>query len=133
MAATPILCQATTIEYNSVAVGGVISISGIASGSSTEIPVTTLASTAKEFKMGLRDNGSFTMEVIRNQDDLGQVELFNAQSSQTGATMVITLPTSTANILTFTAYVQSFSTDIGADDVVRGTVTMRISGGVAYT
>lgn len=133
MSATPILCQATTIEYNSVAVGGVVSISGIASGSSTEIPVTTLASTAKEFKMGLRDNGSFTMEVIRNQDDLGQVELFDAQSSQTGATMVITLPTSTANVLTFTAYVQSFSTDIGADDVVRGTVTMRISGDIAYT
>lgn len=133
MAATPILTQTTTVSYNSQTVAGVQSISGISSGSATEIDVTTLASTAKEFKMGLRDNGTFQMVMIRNQDDLGQLELWNAQSSQTAYTMVITLPTSTANVLTFSAFVQSFSTDIAADGVVTGTATIRITGGIVYS
>lgn len=133
MAATPILAQATTVSYNSQTVAGVQSITGISSGSATEIDVTTLASTAKEYKIGLRDNGSFQMTMIRNQDDAGQLELWNAQTSQTPYTMIITLPTSTANVLTFSAFVQSFSTDIAADGVVTGTATIRITGGIVYS
>lgn len=133
MAAAPILAQATTVSYNSQTVAGVQSITGISSGQSTEIDVTTLASTAKEFKVGLRDNGSFQMTMIRNQDDAGQLELWNAQGSQTAYTMIITLPSSTANVLTFSAFVTSFSTDISADGVVTGTATVRVTGGIAYT
>lgn len=133
MAATPILTQATTIAFNSQTIAGVQSITGIGSGSATEIDVTTLASTAKEFKMGLRDNGTVSITMIRNQDDLGQLELWNALGSQTGYTTVVTLPTSTANIATFTAFVQSLSTDVNADGVVTGTATLRISGSVVWS
>lgn len=133
MAATPILAQATTVSYNSQTVAGVQSITGISSGQSTEIDVTTLASTAKEFKVGLRDNGSFQITMVRNQDDAGQLELWNAQGSQASYTMVITLPTSTANVLTFTAFVTSFSSDISADDIVTGTATIRVTGAIVYT
>jgi hypothetical protein len=133
MAATPILCQGTTMTFNSVAVNGVISITGIGSGSATEIDVTTLASTAKEFKQGLRDFGSIEVELVRNHDDLGQVEMFNAMASQTERTVVITLPSSTANVATFTGFVTSLSTDIGADDKVTGKATIRITGAVAWS
>lgn len=133
MAATPILAQATTISFNSQTIAGVQSITGIGSGSATEIDVTTLASTAKEFRMGLRDNGTITINMIRNQDDLGQLELWNALGSQTGYSMVITLPTSTANVATFTAYVQSVTTDVNADGVVTGSATVRVSGAIVWS
>lgn len=138
MAATPILCQTTTVTFDDassapVTVNGVISITGIGSGSATEIDVTTLASTAKEFRQGLRDFGTVEIEMIRNQDDLGQVEMFNAMGLQATRTVIITLPTSTANVATFEAFVQSITTDINADGVVTGTANLRITGAVAWT
>ena len=133
MAATPILCVGTTVSFNAATVAGVVGISGIGSGSATEHNVTTLASSAKEYKPGLRDFGSVTLDLIRNQDDAGQVALFDALAAQTVATVIITLPSSTANVATFTGFVQSLSTDIAADGVVMGKCVIRITGAVAWT
>lgn len=138
MAATPIMTQTTTLSIdddagNPVIINGVISITGIGSGSATEIDVTTLASTAKEFRQGLRDFGSIDVELIRNQDDLGQLEMFDAMAAQAVRTFIVTLPSSTANVGTFEGFVQSLSTDIAADGVVTGTATIRITGAVVWS
>lgn len=138
MAAVPILTQLTTVSIDDatgtpVLIDGVMSISGIGSGSATEIPVTTLASTAKEFKQGLRDFGAFSMELVRNQDDLGQLEMFGALAAQATRTFIVTMPTSTANIITFDGFVQSVTTEIAADGIVTGTATIRITGSVVYS
>lgn len=128
-----ILCQGTTMTFNAVAVGGLMAITGIGSGSATEIDVSTFASTAKEFKQGLRDFGSVTIDLRRNQDDLGQVEMFTAMASQLTKTVVITLPTSTANVATFEGFVQSISTDLKADGAVEGKAVIRITGAVVWS
>lgn len=133
MAATPILCQGTTMTFNSVAVNGIKAMTGIGSGSAAEIDVTTLASTAKEFMQGLRDFGSVDIDMVRNQDDLGQLEMFNAMAAQTTRTIVITLPTSTANVATFSGFVQNMTTDVGADGVAMGKATIRITGAVVWS
>lgn len=138
MAATPILTQLTTVSIDDdtgtpVIINGVMSISGVGSGTATEIPTTTLASTAKEFKQGLRDFGAFSMELVRNQDDLGQLELFDALAAQATRTFIITLPSSTANVITFEGFVQSVTTEIAADGIVTGTATIRITGAVVYS
>lgn len=133
MAATPILAQATTISVGGTAIAGVKSITGIGSGSATEIDVTTLASTAKEIRMGLQDFGSIDIEMVRNQDDSGQLALFTNMGAQTSATFVVTLPTSTANVITFTGYVMSIGLDVNADGVVTGKATVRISGAPVFT
>lgn len=130
---TAILCQGTTMTFNAVAVGGLMSITGIGSGSATEIDITTFASTAKEFTQGLRDFGSISVQLRRNQDDVGQSEMFTAMASQLTRTVVITLPSSTANVATFTGFVQSLSTDLEADGAVTGTAVIRITGAVAWT
>ncbi len=130
---TAILVQGTTMTFNAVAVGGLMSISGIGSGSATEIDITTFASTAKEFTQGLRDFGSISVELRRNQDDIGQVEMFTAMASQLTRTVIITLPSSTANVATFSGFVQSLSTDLQADGAVTGTAVIRITGAVAWT
>ncbi len=128
MTATPILCQGTTLSFGGSPIDGVVSITGIGSGSATEHDITTLASTAKEFKPGLRDFGAIEVELIRNQDDQGQSDLFDALAAQTVDTVVVTLPSSTANVGTFDGFVQSLSTEIAADGVVMGKCKIRITG-----
>ncbi len=138
MAATPILTQATTMTFTNasaspVTVNGVTAITGIGSGSAAEIDITTLASTAKEFDSGLRDFGAIDIELIRNQDDSGQAEMFSAMALQATRTIVITLPTSTANVATFTGFVKSMTTDIAADGVAKGKAVIRITGPVVWS
>ncbi len=128
-----ILCQGTTMTFDSNAVGGLMSISGIGSGSATEIDITTFASTAKEFTQGLRDFGSVTIDLRRNQDDVGQAAMFTAMASQLTKTIVITLPTSTLNVATFSGFVQSLSTDMQADGAVTGKAVIRITGVVVWS
>lgn len=137
MTATPILCQGTTISIDDdagspVTIAGVVAISGIGSGTATEIDVTTLASSAKEFKMGLQDFGTITIDLIRDNDDTGQAELADAMSQQERRTIIISLPTSTANVATFEGYVMSLTADVGADNVVRGQCQIRVTGTVVW-
>lgn len=135
---TPILCQATTVTVedgaaSTAVIGGITGMSGIGSGSASEIETTTLASTAKEFVQGLRDNGSMTFDLNRNEDDAGQVELREMEAAQATREFVITLPDSTLNVCTFDGFVTSLSTDIGADDIVRGQCTVKITGALVWS
>jgi hypothetical protein len=136
--ATPILAQGTTVSVEDGAastaiIGGIMSIGGIGSGSATEIPTTTLASTAQEFVQGLQDNGSITFDLIRDEDDAGQVELREMLAAQATREFVITLPTSTLNVFTFDAFVTQLTTDVGADDVAKGTCTIKVSGAIVLS
>jgi hypothetical protein len=138
MAAVPILCQGVTFSIDDdagspVTVNGVISIAGIGSGTASEIDVTTLASSAKEFKMGLQDFGSFTVELIRDNDDSGQTELLDAMAQQEKRTMIITLPTSTLNVGTVEGYVTSVTSEIAKDGVVMGQATIRTTGTLVWS
>lgn len=132
-APVPVLCQGTTFSFNSIAIGGVQSMSGFASGKAKEIDVTTLASTAKEYLQGLQDNGGFTLEMVRNGDDVGQIELLTEKAAQLAKTMVITLPSSTNNVATFTAFCTSLSTDLNADGIAMGKADFRITGAIVWS
>lgn len=136
--ATPILAQGTTVTVGDGAagtatIGGIVSISGIGSGSTTEIEVTTLASTAREYRQGLQDLGTISFELIRDEDDLGQVELREMLAAQATREFIITLSSSTLNVITFDGFVSSLSSDINADGVVTGTATVRISGDITLS
>lgn len=132
MAAPAILTQGTTITFHAVTVNGHQSLSGIGSGVAKKIDVTTLASTAKEFRMGLQDWGDFTMKFIWNLDDLGQAEMFAYKDSQSVAAMVITFPatnpTVTANVFTANVYCLQMQADADADGVLQGTATFAVTG-----
>ena len=124
--------QGVTITYEdnlsaAQTVGGVISFTGL-DGEAADIDITTLASTAKEFKQGLQDFGNFSMEILRDYDDAGQAALLDAMDNQATREMVVTMPSGTLNTITFNAYVKSITTEGGVDDVVRGTVNLKISG-----
>lgn len=138
MAAPAILTQGTTFTIDDVAgstpvtINGIRSIAGLGSGKAAEIDVTTLASTAKEFRMGLQDFGSFTLNFIWNLDDAGQAEMLDKMGSQTPASFIITLPatnpTITLNVWTGIVYILEMSVEMASDGVAMGTATLRITG-----
>ncbi len=132
-APVPVLAQGTTFSFNSIAIGGVVGFSGLGSGKAKEIDVTTLASTTKEFKMGLKDNGGFTLDLVRNGDDVGQIECLTELAAQLAKTFVITLPSSTNNVATFSAFCTSLTSDGTADNIIMGKADFRITGDVVWS
>lgn len=132
-----ILSQATTITIDDsigapVVLTGHISFS-VADGSASTIDTTTLLSTAKESKAGLRDEGNVTIELIRDMDDLGQIELLEMLSDSSVREMIITTNATTLNVVTFNCHATSLNLDGTIDGVLTGSFVGKITGTVVYT
>lgn len=120
---------ATSGSASFTAIGNVKTFSGF-DGSSSEIDVTTLSSTAKEYRLGLEDNGQFAIELDRDFSDAGQTALLAARDAQAGKQFKLLL--SNGESAVFTGYVKKFSMAGGVDQVVKGSVDIRISGAVTW-
>ncbi|CAB4121374.1 phage tail tube protein [Polynucleobacter sp. AP-Nino-20-G2] len=137
MTSTAIPAQGTTFSIDTSISGGpsFTAISNIKTfsgfdGSASEIDVTNLSSPAKEVRPGLEDNGQFTLELDRDFSDAGQTALLAARDSQAGKQFKLLLPNGENAI--FTGYVKKFSMAGGVDQVVKGSVDIRISGSVTW-
>ena len=100
-------------------------------GSASEIDVTNLASSAKEFVIGLPDEGSVSLEVVFDYSAAVSTRhetLHAARAAQTLDTYQIFLSDSPETTITFTAYCSTFSLSLGVDDKVGATFGLRISG-----
>jgi hypothetical protein len=119
-------------------IGSVIDLSGPNSQGS-EIDVTSFDSTAKEFLMGLRDEGTISINLLRDTSNTAQGNLIADQATRSLRKLTIdfsTLVMTTAAIgsrLTMDAYVQGFAYSAGADDALKAAVTFRITGAVNTT
>lgn len=113
-----------------VAIGQVISFSGF-DGEASEIDITTLASTAKEFRQGLQDFGNFSIELLRDPADLGQIELLSAKALQATRTFILTL--ASGDVATFEGFVKSLTTAGGVDAVITGSASIRVTGAVVWS
>ena len=137
MTSTAISAQGTTLSIDTgsggsptyTPIANIKSFSGF-DGSSSEIDVTNLSSAAKEYRLGLEDNGQFNLELDRDFADAGQTALLSARDSQAAKQFKLLLPNGESAI--FTAYVKKFSVGGGVDQVVKGSVDMRISGAVNW-
>jgi hypothetical protein len=105
------------------------SFSGL-DGSASEIDVTHLGSTAKEYRLGLVDEGGFTFEMNRVAADPGQAALLTSRNAGTLKTYKLTLPN--AEVATFTAFAKTFPVAGGVDGVVSHSIGLRISGAVVW-
>ena len=96
----------------------------------SEIDVTDLDSTAKEFRAGLSDNGSITLNINYLETDTGQGAAKTAFENSTQKNFRITDPES--NTYSFEGYVANFHTmpTANVDGVLEGTITIRVSGSV---
>lgn len=97
-------------------------------GAASEIDVTNLSSTAKEFRLGLTDPGQFTINIDYDGSNAGHVALRQKQSSGALSNFQLTLPNS--SVITFNGYVKKFSLAGGVDAVAKTAVDIRISGAV---
>lgn len=101
------------------------------SGSSaSEIDVTDLSSSAKEFLTGLRDNGSFSMTVNAVPTDPGQIACKAKFDASTVGSFKLTTPD--AKTYTFSAMVKGFPVvpDGSVDSVLVGSIELRVTGAV---
>lgn len=100
-------------------------------GSASEIDVTNLDSEAKEFRVGLEDNGQFTIELDRDFSDSGQIALLAARDTQAAKKFKLSL--SNGENAQFVGYVKKFGINGGVDQVVKGSVDIRITGPVTWS
>jgi hypothetical protein len=119
-------------------VAAVVDLSGPNSQGS-EIDITTFDSTAKEFLMGLKDEGSISINIIRDTSSTGQGRLISDQAARNQRMLTIDFSTLVMEAsvigsrLAGLAYVQSFSYTAGADDAVKAAVNFRITGAIETT
>ena len=125
--------QGTSFTFNdgtaAQVVGGIKSYSGF-DGSSEEIDTTTLASTAKEFQVGLEDFGNISLDINVDHSDVGQEAMRTAKTAGATRECVITLKDSTTG--TFNAFVVSFPQDGETSGVDAASVNLRITGAVTW-
>lgn len=102
----------------------------------TEIDTTCLVDDTKSYKFGLRDSGTVTTEMYYSTDGEGLALLeesyasddpyyFEIEYSDTGGT--------TGTVKSFQGYVTSYSQSGAKDDVVKLTLTIKISGDITTT
>ena len=126
--ATLTFTSATATPATFTEIANVKSFQGI-DGTANEIDVTNLLSAAKEVRLGLPDSGQFTIEVDQDTTDAGQIAVRTSCQQQTLKQYKITF--AGGAVLTFNAYCKKFSTSAGIDQVVKGSIALRITG--AYT
>lgn len=101
-------------------------------GQKSELEVTNLASTSKEFIAGLRDNGQATISFDIDQDDQGQQVIRSsfAASGSVASPFLFTLPNSKTR--SFNAFCLNYGEQNGVDQVFTGSATLRITGDITF-
>jgi|TARA_Y100000034_G_scaffold28640_2_gene34443 hypothetical protein len=139
MTTTKVDTQATQLKRGDGAspevftlVGQITDIQG-PDGSATEIPISTLDSTAVEVAMGLMDEGSISLNMVLDPANAQQTGLRTDRTAKTLRNFKIVMTDGSATTLDFAAYVTGFSLDASGDEVWRASITLRISGAVAWS
>lgn len=111
-------------------VGRVANFSGF-DGQSSDIDVTHLRSTGKEFLVGLPDPGNCQFAVQSDDDDVGQIE---AKIAHDGAYACgFSLQKSNGKIATFLGLIKQYTIDLGGpDNAVQSQISIRMSGAPAW-
>ena len=95
-------------------------------GSSTEVDVTTFCSTAKEFRLGLGDSGTLTLEGHWKQGHEAHTALRTANEDKLSRYFEITF--SDYSIFKCIGFVQQRSFSMAVDGVVSATYNIRLTG-----
>lgn len=115
----------TPVEYTEV--GEIVDFDG-PGGSAAVYSVTHLKSTAQEKRMGIPDEGQFTLNLNCVHTDLGQQAVAASRAARTKKNYRVTYSDSVTD--SFAAYALTFSKSGGMDDKVARSLTLEITGQV---
>lgn len=123
-----------------VRVGGVTGIRDLRSGTAAEIDVSDLSSTAKEFVLGLADNGSMGADVIYDPEDPGQIILETLRETSAVNSFRVGVPNPLGSgsptgftLFAFQGFVTTFPFNAAVDAALTGTVSIRLTGSISKT
>jgi hypothetical protein len=102
-------------------------------GQGSDIDVTNLASAAKEFRIGLIDNGMLSLDMHLDRADAGQLAMQAAQVGSLLKAFKLILPSGSTPNASFNAYVKKFALQGAVDGVVGLSVDLKISGAVTWS
>lgn len=102
-------------------------------GSAALIDVTDLNSTAKEFILGLKDEGAFSLGIFYIPSNAVHQQLRTAFSNRTTMQFRITFSDSGTTVWEFSGLVTSFKGDAAVDTPINATVGIKISGSIYET
>jgi len=136
-----ISAQGTTFGVNDgTGSGDLVNIECIRSfsgfdGESSEIDITCLTSIAKEYRLGLVDNGNISLQLFRDDSDFGQARLEQLRISgqETEFRITLNVAETGGDTYDFRGFVKSFTIDASVDNVLEGEVNIRINGPVTHT
>lgn len=121
---------ATPNTYTAIA--NIKSLSEFESGSASEIDVTNLSSTAKEKRLGLVDNGGFSLAIHHTNADAGQAALQARRIDGAAVNMKVILPSGTTPTASFSGLIKKFSKNASVDGVVEGSADVTINGAITW-
>lgn len=99
-------------------------------GSASIIDVTDLASTAKEKRMGMADEGQLQLTINYIPDNATHAALRGDRAARSKVPFKIAFTDVGLTVWTFEAYVTGFSTSGGVDGVVEAQITLEITGAI---
>lgn len=142
MASTAIKSQGTSVFISDgkatpawKEIGNVKQISGMEGGTSNDIEVTNLQSTAKEYRSGLKDSGELSLTLDWNDSDVGQAELKASLDGSLLRKFYIKIKiddTPTYKYASFQGTVKSLPKEGGVDGVWTSNASIRVSGDYTY-
>lgn len=113
-------------------IGEITDITG-PGGAASEIDVTHLLSTAKEFVLGLADEGEVQLKLNMVPSDAQQTGLRNDRIAGTLRNFKLILTDVGLETATFAAYVKTYSVAAGVDKKIELSITLRVSGLVTWS
>ncbi len=119
---------ATPIEWTQIKEISTFSFGG---GERSEIDVTNLDSTAKEYRLGLKDNGNMEIALRVVHSDAGQTACRTALGADDPVPFKIDLPNAESG--TFDGLVKSMPESGGVDAVYEGSLTIRVTGDITWS
>lgn len=99
-------------------------------GQAAEIDVTDLGSTGKEYKLGLQEEGDISFDIFYIPANTQHALLRTLRASGANRNFRITFTDSPATTWTFSALVKGFTVSMGVDNVLRASVTLKVSGSI---
>ncbi|WP_027817069.1 phage tail tube protein [Paraburkholderia bannensis] len=138
MTSTAVSSQGTKLAKNTgttqapvwSAIKNMSNLNGFA-GSASDIDVTDFDSTAKEYRQGLQDWDTVSFDININMKEASHAALLADKKTGVIASYQATLSDGTT--IEFEAYVKSFPITSAVDNVVKGTVVIKITGDIEVT